>query len=311
MNDKDFQYTLMVAKCHSFSQAAQLLYLSQPALSRYISNLEKALGVTLFDRSASPIQLTSAGQRFCAYAADILELENKLRSELQTCSSMSGKAIKLGVPMVTGEYMLSRILPPLMKKYPGMKIDPIQDISSNLCQRLAAHKLDIAFVCTPVVGSSLRSDPLVAEDIYLVGNRSHPALAGYNTADASPDHPLIVDLSCLSGVTLIHCKPIAVMSYQAEEALKRLQFKPEAEIKASSLPLALDLTAQGMGFTSVMRCQLKYGHPETVQNLCPIYLEGGKLPFYVAYNSLVRNTSPELDIFIQEVLKEYQAAPYI
>ena len=62
MNEKDYQYTLTIAKCQSFSKAAELLYISQPALSRYISALEKRLGVVLFDRSATPIQLTSAGQ---------------------------------------------------------------------------------------------------------------------------------------------------------------------------------------------------------------------------------------------------------
>ena len=61
MNEKDYQYTLAVAKCKSFSRAADLLYISQPVLSRYIAALEKELGVTLFDRSASPIRLTSAG----------------------------------------------------------------------------------------------------------------------------------------------------------------------------------------------------------------------------------------------------------
>lgn len=310
MNEKDFQYTLMVAKCHSFSRAAQLLYLSQPALSRYISNLEKQLGIILFDRSISPVKLTSAGQRFCAYATEILELENKLRSELQTCVPLSGRAIKLGVPLVTGEYMLSRMLPQLMKKYPSMRIDPVQDISSNLCQRLAAHQLDVAFVCTPMESASLYSIPLVSEDMYLVGNRSHPALTNYDTSTADVDNPLKIDFTQLKGVAIIHCKPIAILSYQAEEILKRLQFRPETEIKASSMPLALDLAVQGMGFTSVLRCQLKYEHPEKVEHLCPIYL-GDKFPFYVTYNELIRSTTPELDIFIQEVLKEYQAKPYI
>ena len=312
MNEKDFEYTLMVARCHSFSQAAQLLYLTQPALSRYISNLEKSLGVTLFDRSASPIQLTSAGQRFCAYATEILDLEDKLRAELLSHASVSGKAIRLGVPMLTGEYMLSRILPPMMQKFPGLQIDPIQDTSPNLCQRLTAHKLDAAFVCAPISGSSLSSELLLHEDVYLVASRSHPALAGYNTAAASLDHPLEVDFSRLVGAPLIHCKPIAIMSYLVEDALKRLQFRPAADIKASSLPLALSLAAQGMGFTGAMRCQLKYGHPETVQDLCPISLKGeGTLPFYVTYNSLMRETTPELDTFVREVHQIYEKEPYI
>lgn len=311
LNEKDYQYTLTIAKCKSFSRAAELLYISQPALSRYISALEKELGVTLFDRSTNPIQLTNAGKRFCSYADAILELESTLRCELREGAPLSGKTIKVGVPLLTGEYILSRILPRIMKKYPHLQIDPIQDISDNLCQRLAAHQIDAAFVCTPVADSSICSEILFLEDLYLVGHREHPALADYDTANADLDHPLILDLSTLKGVSLIHCKPIAIISYLTEGALKNQKFKPEMEIKASSLPLALDLTSQGVGFTGVMRCQIKYGHPSIIQALCPISLDDCKLPFYLAYNSLSRRTIPELDIFLKEVFEEYQAAPYI
>jgi len=309
LNEKDYQYTLTVAKCSSFSRAAELLYISQPALSRYISALEKELGVTLFDRSAAPIQLTNAGKLFCSYANAILELESTLRHDLRQSSLLSGKTIKVGVPLLSGEYILSRILPRIIKKYPNMQIDPIQDISDNLCQRLAAHQIDAAFVCTPVNDPSICSELLLFEDLYLVGHRKHPALAQYDTAHADLNHPLILDVSTLKGVSLIHCKPIAIISYLTEEALKKLQFKPEAEFKASSLPLALDLTAQGVGFTSVMRCQIKYGHPSIIQALCPIPLDDCRLPFYLAYNRIGRRTIPELDIFLKEVFAEYQADP--
>lgn len=311
MNEKDYQYTLTIATCKSFSRAAELLYISQPALSRYISTLEKELGVTLFDRSTSPIQLTSAGIRFCSYANAILELESAMLHDLKENALLSGKPIKVGVPFLTGEYMLSRVLPRIMKKYPHIQVDPVQDISSNLCQRLAAHQIDAAFVCTPVSDPAICSEFLLFEDLYLVGWREHPALAGYDTANSDLEHPLILDVSTLKGASLIHCKPIALISYLAEETLKKLQFHPEAEIKASSLPLALDLTAQGVGFTSVMRCQLKYGHPSIIQALCPIPLTDCKLPFYLAYNSLSLRTFPELDIFLKEVLEEYRNAPYI
>ena len=311
MNEKDYQYTLTIAKCQSFSKAAELLYISQPALSRYISTLEKRLGVVLFDRSATPIQLTSAGKQFCTYASAILELENTLRHELREHALLSGKPIKVGVPLVAGEYILSRIIPRMLKRYPQIQIDPIQDISGNLCQRINAHQLDAAFVCDVIPDSGICSELLCYEDLYLAGLREHPALAEYDTASADLEHPLVLDLSKLNGVSIIHCKPIAVMSYIAEETLKRLHFKAKSEIKASSLPLAVDLTTQGLGFTSVMRCQLRYGHPGITQALCPIFLDGCRLPFYLAYDRLNHRNIPEVDIFIKEALEEYRGAPYL
>lgn len=311
MNDKDYQYVLAIASCKSISRAAELLYISQPALSRYIKDLESELGVALFDRTSSPIQLTSAGLRFCSCANAVLELESKMLQDLREKALQSGKPIKIGVPLLAGEYLLSRIIPRVMKKYPYMQIDPIQDISSNLCQRLAAHQLDAAIVCTPVDDPSTCSEFLLFEDLYLVGHRSHLALAEYDTTNTDIDHPLKIDLSALKGASLIHCKPIAIISYLTEVELRKLNFQPESEIKASSLPLALDLTAQGVGFTSVMHCQLKYGHPSIVESLCPILLDDCKLPFYLAHNILNRQTIPELDSFLKEVFAEYQLDPSI
>lgn len=311
MNEKDYQYTLAVAKCQSFSRAAELLYLSQPALSRYISTLEKDLGVTLFDRSTTPIQPTGAGKRFCSYANAILDMENTLRHELSGNSKSPEKPIRVGVPLLAGEYIFSRVLPRIIKEHPNIQIDPIQDLSDNLCVRLAARQIDVGFVCTPVADPTIRSEPLCFEDLYLVGHRKHPALAKYDTSHADLEHPLVVDLSELRGVSLIHCKPIAILSYVAEEALRKAQFKPDAEIKASSLPLALDLTAQGVGFTTVMHCQIKYGHPNMTQMLCPILLTGCKLPFYLAYHRLSCLNVSSLDLFVKETLEEYRAAPYI
>lgn len=308
MNEKDYQYTLTIAACNSFSRASEFLYISQPALSRYISNLEKDLGVLLFDRSTSPIQLTNAGVRFCTYATAIIEMETTLRNDLKGNALLSGKTLKVGAPFLSGEYILSRILPRIISKYPNIKIDPIQDISDNLCHRLSAHQLDVAFVCatTPITDSSVHSEFLFYEDVYLVGNRSHPALAEYDTSKANFENPLAIDVSMLEGTKLIHCKPIAIMSFLAEKSLLKNHYKPVAEIKASSLPLALDLTTQGVGFTSVMRSQLKYGPQSIINKLCPILLDNCKLPFYLVYNHLKRSIIPELDIFIKEILDEYQ-----
>lgn len=311
MNEKDYQYVLTVAKCRSFSRAAGLLYVAQPALSRYISALEKELGVVLFNRSTTPIQLTDAGEQFCSYANTILDLENALRHELLASTSPSIKPIKVGVPMLTGEYILSRILPRVMKKYPYIQIDPIQDLSDNLCLRLASRQIDAAFVCTQLSDASLCSEFLCFEDLYLVGRREHPALAQYDTAHADLEHPLVIDLSTLSGVSLIHCKPIAIISYLAEESFKRSHFQPDVEIKASSLSLALDLAAQGVGFTAVMRCQLKYGRSDIAQTLCPIVLEDCKVPFYLAHNRFASSAIPNLDVFLTEVMEEYRTATYI
>lgn len=297
MRETDYQYVLTVARCRSFSQAARLLYISQPALSRHIRGLEKELGVTLFDRSATPVTITPAGEVFCSYAGTILSLENALLHHLQT-GGAPARPIRIGVPLVSGEYMLSRILGRILRNHPEVQIDPIQDYSAALQQRLISRQLDAAILCTPAVDSAFASELLLYEDIYLVGRADHPALAG---RDPSP--------AVIQDAPLIHCKPFALLSYLVEEALRSCGHLPVQEIKASSLPLALDLAAQGVGFTGIMGCQLRYAHPDLAASLQLISLNGSHIPFYLSYDRLARDTLPALDTFVRVVTEEYQTDP--
>ena len=72
MIDQRFcKYIKTIAQYHSFSKAAQVLYVSQPALSRFVKKVEDELGVTLFDRDTIPLRLTLAGQRYLEYVERI------------------------------------------------------------------------------------------------------------------------------------------------------------------------------------------------------------------------------------------------
>ena len=64
---KNPEYFMTIVKERSISRAAERLYLSQPYLSQYLAKLENSLGVTLLDRSHTPLRLTGAGEQFHAY----------------------------------------------------------------------------------------------------------------------------------------------------------------------------------------------------------------------------------------------------
>ena len=80
---KNPEYFLTIVKERSISKAAERLYLSQPYLSQYLAKLENTLGVTLLDRSHSPLTLTPAGEVFHAYLERHGYLNRQLVSDLQ------------------------------------------------------------------------------------------------------------------------------------------------------------------------------------------------------------------------------------
>ena len=96
-----YHYVAKVASLRSISKAAQELYISQPALTRVISNLEKELGVTLFNRSVIPLQLTYAGERYLEEAKRVLSIDESLRKELQEISEVKRGNLSIGCLLYT------------------------------------------------------------------------------------------------------------------------------------------------------------------------------------------------------------------
>ena len=80
INNKNMEYVAAVAQYDSITAAAESLYISQPALSRFISNLEKRIGVTLFQRVGNRFLLTYERERFLYHAKRIMEIEQELQN---------------------------------------------------------------------------------------------------------------------------------------------------------------------------------------------------------------------------------------
>lgn len=83
--ERDIDYVIAVAECRSISQAAEVLYISQPSLSRYLSNLENELGFSLFVRTINGTELTEAGKIYLKYAKEIKLLRGTMEHELRDC----------------------------------------------------------------------------------------------------------------------------------------------------------------------------------------------------------------------------------
>ena len=105
MNEKDYIYEVYKEK--SFSQAAKNLYLSQPALSATVKKVEKELGVTIFDRSTSPIVLTEEGKVYIESIEKIRAVEEEMNNKLLDMSELKSGKIR-----VSGENFVSSFIMP-------------------------------------------------------------------------------------------------------------------------------------------------------------------------------------------------------
>lgn len=96
MEFRKMQYIIKIAECGNITHAAEELYLSQPALSHCLARVERELGTPLFDRSGNPLKLTEAGECYVRTARRILELEQKMRRDIQNIAHLPFIILKKG-----------------------------------------------------------------------------------------------------------------------------------------------------------------------------------------------------------------------
>ena len=150
-----YHYIEKVASLRSISKAAQELYISQPALTRIISSVEKELGIMLFNRSVLPLQLTYAGERFLEEARRILDLDAALRKELQEISEAKRGHLSIGANYAANALWLPHILPVFRREYPGISISIFQQSSPLFEKELLKGDIDLAFTTQSAPSKSL------------------------------------------------------------------------------------------------------------------------------------------------------------
>lgn len=136
-------YVYEVYKERSFSKAAENLYISQPALSAMIKKVENKVGMQLFDRSTTPIQLTDCGKKYIKTAEKIMDLEDEFAYYVGNLQEL-----KTGHLGVGGSYLFtSFIFPPIIAQfcqtYPHVKLSLFEGHTPLLEQKLFAGELDI------------------------------------------------------------------------------------------------------------------------------------------------------------------------
>ena len=127
MTFKQLEYVIEIARQGSFSVAARKLFISQPALSRSVREVEKEFGVVLFDRNLSPLMLTEAGQVFVERGQLILDALTGLRQELGSLDE-SSKELVIGVSD-SGALLMRQILPEYRSMHPNVKLSLIERLA--------------------------------------------------------------------------------------------------------------------------------------------------------------------------------------
>ncbi len=238
MNLRDLRYLLAVAEHEHFGRAAKACGISQPTLSVQVRKLEDLLGVDLFERTSKTVKLTAACERLIGHARTaVAEAEAILAVARDLRDPLSGR-FRLGIIPTLAPYLLPLVFAPLREALPGLEVEPWEDQTTALLDRLRSHELDAALLATEVDGADLASRELFAEP-FLAALPPEHCLANHETvleSELASDILVLADGHCLREQTLAACGESGALG---------------GALRASSLSTLLNMVAAGYGTTLI------------------------------------------------------------
>ena len=238
MNLRDLRYVLALAEHGHFGRAAEACGVSQPTLSVQLRKLEELLGVALFERTSKMVAPTAACERLIDHMrAAVMEGESILAVARTLQDPLAGR-FRLGLIPTLAPYLLPLVFAPLREALPALEVEPWEDQTAALVERLRAHELDAVLLATEVDGADLASRPLFAEPFLAALPPEHPLAAGETVAEAELARDILVlaDGHCLRDQALAACGHSGALG---------------GTLRAASLSTLLNMVAAGYGTTLI------------------------------------------------------------
>lgn len=158
----------------SFSQAAEELEVSQPAVSFQIRALEKSLGERLLDRSGRRVTVTEAGDIVYRYARRMLGMEAELLREMEGLGTRVAGRLTLGSSTGPGEVLLPRLLAAFRRLHPDVEVSLIVQDTQAVCDRVLDGDMELGVVGAERAHRGLVFERLVRDELVLITPPGHP-----------------------------------------------------------------------------------------------------------------------------------------
>jgi DNA-binding transcriptional LysR family regulator len=164
-----------VAREGSFSRAAERLYVSQPAISKHVASLERELEAQLVVRNRRGASLTPAGDLLAEYVLRAEALLANARRALAAGGDAQVGTLALAASGIPGTYLLPAILARFHEQHPAVDLDFRLSTSGGALNLVRAHEVEVALIGGMTVPPELESEPLVEDEVVLIGP---PSLGG-------------------------------------------------------------------------------------------------------------------------------------
>jgi DNA-binding transcriptional LysR family regulator len=239
---RHLRYFLAVAEHLHFGRAAEALHTAQPSLSQQILQLERELGVQLFERTKRHVELTEEGRLFLPEARAVVERVASLSETMRGASQSPRGPLQIGAITAATMGVLPRVLPSFRERYPLVRFSvetlPIDEQLRALIER----RIDVAIVRLPVKDERLASVVIAEEEVCLALAQGH-RLASLRS----------IPVRAIDGETFITMRPERSGGFyeRTSALLRRHRARVAATVETPDVETCLALVACGMGVSLV------------------------------------------------------------
>ncbi|MBI3093628.1 MAG: LysR family transcriptional regulator [Rhodocyclales bacterium] len=168
MNLKQLEYFVRVAELGSFSRAALILNIAQPALSRQVRLLETDLHVTLLMRNGRGVVLTEAGKRLFDHSVGILQLMSRVREDLESTRGEPAGRIVVGLPPSMGRLLTLPLVEGFRRSLPRARLAIVEGLSTHLAEWISTGRVDVGLLHNPESQEAIEFTPVLDEALGMV-----------------------------------------------------------------------------------------------------------------------------------------------
>ncbi|AJI47061.1 LysR family transcriptional regulator [Francisella philomiragia] len=174
MKIRTLEYVIALYETGSFKEASERCFVSQPALSMQIKNLEDQYGVKIFERTKKKVYTTQIGEKIVKQIYDVLDSHKNLDKLITNYLNKHIVPISIGTFSTLYPYLIPRIVPKLKRDCPNFEISVIDSNTDRLIDMLYKNQLDFVFLAEPIEDNNFHIEKVFKERFYLAASIDNP-----------------------------------------------------------------------------------------------------------------------------------------
>lgn len=289
MDVRDYEYIIAIAEHGNITRAASQLFITQPALTKFLQRTEKNLGLKLFFRNGNQLLLTDAGKRYVETGRTIVQLVRQLSGHLDQERATNKSRIRFGFSMGRSYDFMTNILPAFYERYPNIQVGAAENTSRNQMISLMNNDIDIALVTNVERLPEFIYLPVGTQWLSIAVPEDSPLLSEAREMDGYP-FPVITKAH-LENAPFVALAPETNSGYLVRELCKKYSIHPNVVLEFNNVRSIIEALEYGYGVSMFMSIpcskRIRYlsleGVEQTEQTASLVYRADKKLTAHMKY----------------------------